>query len=245
MDPTSAGNAAAASHTVGGRPVNTSGSRGCRPTKMPSFARDARLARNGAWLMTGPFRPPDEPPVFTPAVSATAAVAPAPAPAPAPAAAASSTPAALDLTSSKDDYSQDSDVEVVVRMQRPAGNKGKTPFICLTGDILRVMQDRLNKNFSQGDPNSTSIETMKSSVGRVIERRVYLLELAGGLDASIEIPNAGEITIKDLLSKVIPIHIPIKITKIKVCQIMTDIWPVLQVVVANMSICKDASHDLT
>ena len=131
-----------------------------------------------------------------------------------------------------------------MRMQRPAGNKGKTPFICLTGDILRVMQDRLNKNFSQGDPNSTSIETMKSSVGRVIERRVYLLELAGGLDASMEIPNAGEITIKDLLSKVIPIHIPIKITKIKVCQIMTDIWPVLQVVVANVSICKDASHDL-
>jgi hypothetical protein len=60
----------------------------------------------------------------------------------------------------------------------------------------------------------------------------------------MEIPNAGEITIKDLLSKVIPIHIPVKITKIKVCQIMTDIWSVLQVVVANVSICKDASHDL-
>jgi hypothetical protein len=194
--------------------------------------------------MTGPFRPPGEPPVFAPAAAAAATVAPAPAPAPAPAAATSSTPDALDLTSSNDDYSQDSDVEVVVCTQRPAGNKGKTPFICLTGDILRVMQDRLNKNFSQGDPNSISIETMKSSVGRVVERRAYLLELAGGLDASMEIPNAGEITIKDLLSKVIPIHIPVKITKIKVCQIMTDIWSVLQVVVANVSIRKDASHDL-
>jgi hypothetical protein len=194
--------------------------------------------------MTGPFRPPGKPPVFAPAAAAAATVAPAPAPAPAPAAATSSTPDALDLTSSNDDYSQDSDVEVVVCTQRPAGNKGKTPFICLTGDILRVMQDRLNKNFSQGDPNSISIETMKSSVGRVVERRAYLLELAGGLDASMEIPNAGEITIKDLLSKVIPIHIPVKITKIKVCQIMTDIWSVLQVVVANVSIRKDASHDL-
>ena len=85
---------------------------------------------------------------------------------------------------------------------------------------------------------------MKSSIGRVVERRVYLLELAGRLDASMEIPNAGEITIKDLLSKVIPIHIPVKITKIKVCQIMTDIWSVLQVVLANVSIRKDASHDL-
>jgi hypothetical protein len=155
-----------------------------------------------------------------------------------------STAAALDLTSSNNDYSQDSNVEVILRTPRPARNKGKTPFICLTGDILRVMQDRLNRNFSQGNPNSTSIETMKSSVGRVVERRKYLLELAGGIDASMEILNAGEITIQDLLSKVIPIHIPIKITKIKVCQIMTDIWSVLQFVVANVSIRKDASHDL-
>ena len=85
---------------------------------------------------------------------------------------------------------------------------------------------------------------MKSSVGRVVEGRAYLLELAGGLDASMEIPNAGEVTIKELLSKVIPIHIPIKITKIKVCQIMTDICSVLQVIVTNVSIRKDASHDL-
>jgi hypothetical protein len=229
MDPTAAGNAAASSRTVGGRPVNTAGGRGRRPKK-PSFARDDRLARDGARLMTGPFRPPGEPPVFTPA----AAAAPA----------ALSTAAALDLTSSNGDFSQDSDVEVVVRTPRLAGNKDKTPFICLTGDILRIMQDRLNKNFSQGDPNSTSIETMKSSVGRVVERRAYLIELAGGLDASIEIPNAGEVTIKELLSKVIPIHIPVKITKIKVCQIMTDIWSVLQVIVTNVSIRKGASHDL-
>jgi len=160
-----------------------------------------------------------------------------------PAAAASSTAATLDLTSSNDDYSQDSDVEVVVCALWPAGNKGKTPFICLPGDIQCIMQDRLNKNFSQGDPNSTSVETMKSSVGRVIERRVYLLELAGGLNSSMEIPDAREITIRDLLLKVIPIHIPAKIAKIKVCQMMTDIWSVLQVVVANVSIRKDASHD--
>jgi len=66
MDPTAAGNAAAAIRTVGGRPVNTSGGQGRRPKKKPSFARDARLARDGARLMTGPFRPPGEPPVFTP-----------------------------------------------------------------------------------------------------------------------------------------------------------------------------------
>ena len=69
MDPTSAGNDATATHTVGGRPVNTDGHRG-HPLKKPSFGRDARLvqdgalAQDGAWLMTGPFHPPNEPPVF-------------------------------------------------------------------------------------------------------------------------------------------------------------------------------------
>ena len=69
MDPTSAGNDATATHTVGGRPVNTDGHRG-HPLKKPSFGRDARLvqdgalAKDGAWLMTGPFHPPNEPPVF-------------------------------------------------------------------------------------------------------------------------------------------------------------------------------------
>jgi hypothetical protein len=183
MDPTAAGNAAAASCTVGGRPANTADGQDCR-TKKPSFGRD--------------------------------------------------------------NYSQDSDVEVIVCTLQPAENKGKTPFIYLPGDIQRIMQDRLNENFSQGDPNSTSVETMKSSVGRVVERRAYLLQLMGGLNASMEIPNAGEITIRDLLSKVIPIHIPVKITKIKVCPIMNEIWSVLQVVVVNVSICKskNASHDL-
>jgi len=66
--PSTAGNAAAASCTVGGRPVSTAGGQGCHPKK-PSFGRDPRLARDGARLITGPFRPPGEPPVFTPAAA--------------------------------------------------------------------------------------------------------------------------------------------------------------------------------
>ena len=150
------------------------------------------MVRDGARLMTGPFRPPGEPPVFPPTAAA--------APAPTHTAVALPTDVALDLTSSNDNYSQDSDVEVVVCMLRPTGNKDKTPFISLPGDIQRIMQYRLNENFSQGDPNSTLVETTKSSVGRVIERRAYLLKLVGGLKASMDIP----------------IYIPVKITKIKV-----------------------------
>ena len=57
MDSSAAGDSAATGRTVGGRSVNFSGCRG-HPLKKPSFGRDDRLARDGARLMTGPFRPP-------------------------------------------------------------------------------------------------------------------------------------------------------------------------------------------
>ena len=74
MDRTAAGNAAMAGRTVGGRPVNIAGRWGNRPKK-PSFVRDARLAQDGAWLMTGPFCLPGEPSVFCPAAAHAAAAA--------------------------------------------------------------------------------------------------------------------------------------------------------------------------
>ena len=77
-------------------------------------------------------------------------------------------------------------------------------------------------------------------IKKVVERRVYLW-----LNASMQIPNAaGVTTIRDLLSKATPLSDPTKILKCKVCQIMVDVWGVLQVVVANVSIGKDVSHNL-
>jgi hypothetical protein len=51
--------------------VNFSGRRG-RPPKKPSFARDDRLARDGARLMTGPFRQSGLPAFAAPAAPAAA-----------------------------------------------------------------------------------------------------------------------------------------------------------------------------
>jgi len=139
--------------------------------------------------MTGPFRPPGEPLLAAPA-------APAAASASASIVVAVERPAfpppatAVDLTfGNAGDDSDESDVEVVVRTPRPAGNKGKTPFVCLTGDILRVMQDKLTANATSGNVNATSAETMKRIFEAVVGKREYLLELAGGLDASMEIPE--------------------------------------------------------
>ncbi len=87
------------------------------------------------------------------------------------AAAAAAASAAVDLTfSNAGDDSGDS-CEVVGPPLRPAGNKGKTPCICLTGDILCVMQDKLNANATSGNVNSTLAETLKRIFEAVVGMR--------------------------------------------------------------------------
>ncbi len=118
MNPSTAGDSAATGCTVGGRPVtvNFSGRQG-RPPKKPSFARDDRLARDGARLMTGPFRPPGRPPFAAPAAPAAASASIVVAigrPAFPPPAAAAAASAVVDLTFSNDgDDSDDSGICIV------------------------------------------------------------------------------------------------------------------------------------
>ena len=123
--------------------------------------------------MTGPFRPPGELPFAAPPAAASAfiVVAVGRTAFPPPAAAAS---AAVDLTfSNAGDDSNDSGICVVGSPLRPAGIKGKTPFVCLTGDILRVMQDKLTANATRENVNATSAETMKRIFEAVVGKRGY------------------------------------------------------------------------
>ena len=88
-----------------------------------------------------------------------------------------------------------------------AGNKGKTPFVCLLGNVWNVISDKLNKNWLKVNLNSSSIETMRVAIQSLIINREYLIGLAGGLDAMMEIPDGGGLTIKDMLTRAIPINI--------------------------------------
>jgi len=106
------------------------------------------------------------------------------------------------------------------------------------------MQDKLNANATSGNVNSMLAETLKRIVEAVVGKREYLLELTGGLDASMEIPEGGGMTIRGLLSKAIPIIFATKTTKSKVCEFMVNVWAVLQVVITNVSIGRDLRHDL-
>ena len=87
--------------------------------------------------MTGPFRPPALLLHAAPTTASASIMAAVGSPAVPPSAAAAAASATVDLTfGNSGDDSDDSGICEVV-----AGNKGKTPFVCLTGDILRVMQD--------------------------------------------------------------------------------------------------------
>jgi hypothetical protein len=196
--------------------------------------------------MRGPFHPPALLLPTAPAAASASVMAAIGHSAFPPSAAAVAASAIVDLNFiNAGNDSNDSGICKVVRPPlQPAGDKSKTPFICLTGDILRIMQDQLNANATSGNVKSKSAETMKRIFEAVVGKRSYLLELVGGLDASMEIPEGGGTTMRDLLSKAIPIRFAAKTTKGKVCEFMVNAWPVLQVIIANVSIGRETRHDL-
>ncbi len=60
----------------------------------------------------------------------------------------------------------------------------------------------------------------------------------------MEISEGGGMTIRGLLLKAIPDTFATKTTKRKVCEFMVNVWAILQVVIANVSIGRAVRHDL-
>jgi hypothetical protein len=87
-----------------------------------------------------------------------------------PAAAATIVTPQIDLSDSDSNSSSDSSADddsgscVIVE---PVGNKGKTSFVCLSGDIRRVMLDKVKANASKGNPNASSHEVAKTMLQSV------------------------------------------------------------------------------
>ncbi len=80
---------------------------------------------------------------------------------------------------------------VIDKPSTPAGNKSKTPFVCLSGNVQNMMSNKLNKKWSKGNPNSSSTKTMTKAIQSVIGKKEYLIELAGRLDTKMKITDGG------------------------------------------------------
>jgi len=79
----------------------------------------------------------------------------------------------------------------------------------------------------------------------VVAKRMLLIELAGGLDATMEIPDGGgETYICDLLSRAIPTSIPTRKTKISVAVHMVDIWVIMSAMLKTGVLRRTEKHDL-
>jgi hypothetical protein len=184
------------------------------------------------------------PPAVPHAAAAAAAAAAAPPLVPPAAATTVATPQ-IDLSdsdSNSDSYSSTDDDSGGCEIVESVGNQCKTTFVCLSGDIRRVMLDKAKANSSKGNPNASSHEIAKTMLHSVVARRTQpqLIELAGGLDATMEIPDGGgETSICDLLSRAIPTSIPTRITKISVAVHMVDIWVILSTVLKTDSFSNE------
>jgi hypothetical protein len=105
------------------------------------------------------------------------------------------------------------------------------------------MLDKAKANSSKGNPNALSHEIAKTMLHSVVTRRTLLTELAGGLDATMEIPDGGgETSICDLP---IPTSIPTRITKISVAVHMVDIWVIMSAVLKTGVLRRMVKHDLS
>ena len=109
-----------------------------------------------------------------------AAAAAAPPPILPPAAAATVATPQIDLSDSDSYISADDDSSGCEIVESVENNGKKTSFVCLSGDVRRVMLDKAKVNASKGNPNASSHEVAKTMLQSVVARRTQIVELGGG-----------------------------------------------------------------
>lgn len=150
----------------------------------------------------------------------------------------------IDLVNGEDDSDDDnSEKHCEVLTIKPG--KGKPLFHLLSGDVMRVMTDKVKGNYANGNPNVTSADELKNMLGTVVEKRAFFLKVAGVLDSKMEVADVPTgTTICSLLLSKIPNSFPVKLTKAKVAAALVDIWAILAGVLQTNMLRRGDTHDL-
>ena len=122
---------------------------------------------------------------------------------------------AYDLDDNEDDVvdvgdkdEDDEDDSVVLVSEKHAAHPplGKrASFKCISGEVLRVMQDRLVSNASKNNVTSSSHATLKVMFADLVKCRGPLIKIAMELDHRMEIVGDGKpVLIADLLRQALP-----------------------------------------
>ena len=73
-------------------------------------------------------------------------------------------------------------IATAVRLLNWGGGKGKLPFVCLLGNIWRLMLEKLIANNSKENPNTSLHDVAAMMLQSVISERANLINWAGRLD---------------------------------------------------------------
>ena len=110
----------------------------------------------------------------------------------------------------------------------PLQGKGKAPLNQLVGDVVRVMKDKVKSNYSDGNPNSTSLDQLRDMLVTVVQNKTLILEKAAVLDTTMNVANHPDgTTISGLLTELIPNKVPVKIVKSYISAALVDTWSIL------------------
>jgi hypothetical protein len=134
-------------------------------------------------------------------------------------------------------------IATAVRLLIWGGGEGKLPFVCLSGDIRRLMLEKLIANNSKEKPNTSLHDVAAMMLRSVISKRANLIDWARRLDETMEI-GEGKTTIQDLLSMEIPTRIKQKASKKEISQNMVGIWVVLLAVLKKQKLRRSDHHNL-
>ena len=108
-----------------------------------------------------------------------------------------------------------------------------------------MMTDKVKGNYTNGNPNVSSADELKNMLGSVVEKRVFLLKLAGELDAKMEVANVPTgTTICSSLAAKIPNSVVVKMGKAKVATALVNIWEMLAGVLKTNMLRRGDTHDL-
>ena len=143
----------------------------------------------------------------------------------------------------------DGDDSVVLVGKKPAARpppRKKAPFPCVSGEVLRIMQDRLVSNASKNNVDSSSHSTLKAIFTNLVGCRAALVKAAKEVDLRMEIVGDGEpVAIAELLRKALPFEASKRTTsKAAIAETFIKSWAILSGIVANTTLGRELTHQL-
>ena len=94
----------------------------------------------------------------------------------------------VDLSNNPNEFGDNEGLQCKIPLIPPQG-KGKAPLNQLVGDVVRVMKDKVKSNYSDGNPNLTSLDQLRDMLVTVVQNKALILEKAAVLDTTMDVAN--------------------------------------------------------